>query len=125
MSKYKAKNFFESLKFAKRGIFLILKSQRNFFIEMFFAIFAILAGIFLKFSNIEFALLFVIISLVFFAEFFNTVIEFVVDAYFGNKYSSLAKMAKDISAGGVLVLVLFSIVIGILLFFPHVLNLLS
>ena len=54
-----------------------------------------------------------------FAELMNTVIEFVVDAYFGNKYSILAKMAKDISAGAVFICAIISTMIGILLFLPR------
>jgi len=118
MSKYKASNIFSSFKFAIRGLNLAFKSQRNYRIDLFAGIGVIVAAVLLKFPCVEIALLVLTIGFMLFAELINTVIEFVVDAYFGNKYSILAKMAKDISAGAVLLSALTSIAVGLLLFIP-------
>ena len=118
MTKYKSSNVLQSFRFAIRGIALAIKSQRNFRIDIILGILSILLAIFLRFSFIEMAILILLIGFIMFAELTNTVIEFVVDAYFGNKYSILAKMAKDISAGAVFISALISIIIGFLLFFP-------
>src|SRR3989339_1882922 len=101
MSKYKASNIFVSFRFAIRGLLLALKSQRNFRADLIIGAGVIIAANLLKASNIEVAILALTIGFILFAELINTVIEFVVDAYFGNKYSTLAKMAKDTSAGAV------------------------
>jgi len=118
MSKYKASNLFASFKFAIRGLMLALKSQRNFRIDVIIGIGALILANLLKFCPLEMAILTLIIGFMLFAELMNTVIEFVIDAYFGSKYSILAKMAKDISAGAVLVSAISSIMIGFLLFYP-------
>ena len=96
MSKYKASNIFSSFKFAFRGLLLAIKSQRNFRTEVIIAVIVLIAAVILKLSNIEIAVLILTIGFMLFAELTNTVVEFVVDAYFGNKYSILAKMSKDI-----------------------------
>lgn len=125
MSKYKAANIFISFKFAIRGVLLALKSQRNFRAELLVALLAFILAIYLKFSRVEMAILLLTIGFVLFAELFNTVIEFVVDAYFGNRYSILAKMAKDSSAGAVLIVATMALGIGVLLFLPRILTLLN
>lgn len=125
MSKYKAGNILSSFKFAIRGLNLAFKSQRNYRIDLFVGLGVLIASILLKFKLIEIALLVLTIGFMLFAELINTVVEFVVDAYFGNKYSILAKMAKDISAGAVLISAITSIFVGIILFTPKLLLLIK
>jgi diacylglycerol kinase len=120
MSKYKASGLMESLNFAVRGLFLTFKSQRNFRIECFIAFTIAIAAYLLKLTCTEVSILVFTVALMLFAELVNTVVEFIVDAYFGNKYSILAKMAKDTSAGAVFMISLFSVLIGILLFLPKI-----
>ena len=50
------------------------------------------------------------------ADIINSVIEFALDAVYKNKYSKMVKMAKDLSAGVVLIAAMTSILIGIMLF---------
>lgn len=122
MSKYKAANVFQSMKFALRGLALAMKSQRNFRIEFFMAIFILLLAIYLKLSHIKIAIIVLTSGFMMFAELINTVVEFIIDAYFGNKYSILAKMAKDTSAGAVLLCAITTVMIGIVLFLPEILD---
>lgn len=123
MSKYTASNFSKSLSFALKGIRIAIKSQNNFRIQLIFAVFVILAGIFLKFSIAEICLLFVVIASVLICELFNSVIEFVLDATYRNKYSKLVEMSKDMAAGGVLIASITSIVVGSLLFLNKIIPL--
>jgi diacylglycerol kinase len=123
MSKYKAGGFFESLKFAFTGLLWAIKSQRNIRIEIVLGMVAVIVGVLLNFSMLEFAVLLITVGFVLMAELLNTIIEFIVDAYFGNKYSTLAKMSKDIAAGMVLMCVTLSSVVGFLLFAPKILRL--
>jgi diacylglycerol kinase len=120
MSKYKAGNILTSFNFAFRGLMLALKSQRNFRADIIIGIIVLIAALWLKITRVEIAILVLIIGLTMFAELVNTVIEFIVDAYFGNKYSILAKMAKDISACAVMLCAGISVIIGILIFWPRV-----
>ena len=123
MSKFKAGSFFESIKFALTGLLLATKSQRNVRIEIVLGMIAVIFGVLLNFSMLEFAVLLITIGFVLMAELLNTIIEFIVDAYFGNKYSTLAKMSKDIAAGMVLMCATLSSVVGFLLFAPKILRL--
>ncbi|MFA6989387.1 MAG: diacylglycerol kinase family protein [Candidatus Gastranaerophilaceae bacterium] len=125
MSKYKASGLAESIKFAIRGLFLTFKSQKNFRIECFIAFAVAIAAYILHLTCIEISILVFAVALILFAELTNTVVEFIVDAYFGNKYSILAKMAKDTSAGAVFMISLFSVLIGTLLFLPKIIVLLK
>ena len=101
MSKYKANGVFESMGFAMRGIFISLKSQLNFRVEVAIAIMGLILALYLRFTYVELAIYVFTVALMLFAEMMNTVNEFIIDAYFGNKYSVLAKMGKDICAGAV------------------------
>lgn len=123
MSKYKTGSIFKSLTYAYRGIALALKSQRNFRFDFIFGIFIFIAAIFLHFSFIELAVLILTINAVLFAELMNTVIEFVIDAYYGNRYSVIAKMSKDIAAGSVLLTAISSLIVGLMLFLPKIIKL--
>ncbi|EKE04312.1 MAG: hypothetical protein ACD_20C00086G0002 [uncultured bacterium] len=123
MTKYKSSNIFVSFRFAIRGILLALKSQRNFRADLIIATGVIIAANLLKLPTVEVAILVLMIGFMLFAELINTVIEFVIDAYFGNKFSILAKMAKDISAGAVFISAVTAITIGILIFWPKLIGL--
>lgn len=122
MSKYKAETFFKSVGFALSGLFWATKSQRNIQIEIVLGILAIIFGVFFNFSMLEFAVLLLTIGFVLMAELINTIIEFIVDAYFGNKFSTLAKMSKDIAAGMVFLCAHLAFLVGFLIFSPKILR---
>ena len=63
-------------------------------------------------------MVFVAITGVFMAELFNTVLELCIDLA-SPEYHPLAKVAKDMAAGGVLLSAMLSIVIGLFVFGPH------
>ena len=71
-----------------------------------------------------FAILMLVISLVLALEMINTSIERCVDLV-TQDYKELAKIAKDVSAGAVLVVSIFSIIIGIVIFLPKIILLLG
>lgn len=110
--------FIASFVYAFRGLWYALRTQRNAKIHVTIAILAILMGIALRISTVEFAMVFVAITEVFIAELFNTVFEMCIDLA-SPEYHPLAKVAKDMAAGGVLLSAMLSIVIGLLVFGPH------
>ena len=71
-----------------------------------------------RLSPVEFAVIFVAITGVFIAEMFNTIFEMCVDLA-SPEYHPLAKIAKDMAAGAVLLYAILSIVIGVFIFGPH------
>ncbi len=63
-------------------------------------------------------MVFIAISGVFIAEMFNTVFEICIDLV-SPGYHPLAKIAKDVAAGAVLLNAILSIIIGLFVFGPH------
>ncbi len=103
---------------AFRGLWYALRTQRNSRVHVSFAILAILLGIVLHISTVEFAMVFVAIIGVFIAEMFNTVFELCVDLA-SPDYHPMAKIAKDVAAGAVLLSAMLAVVIGLFVFGPH------
>lgn len=123
MSKYKSQGFFHSFKNAGRGVRLSVKAEKNVKIHITMAVLVIVFALLLKMSITKICILIIAISNVMVAEFINTSLEFGLDAVFRNKYSKLVGMAKDISAGAVVVASVFSGIIGVLLFGNEILKL--
>lgn len=111
--------FVASFGYAFEGLWYAIRTQRNMRVHIAAACVIVLAGIVLHISAVEFALLFVAITAVFIAEMFNTVFEICVDLA-SPEYHPLAKIAKDVAAGAVLLNALLSIVIGLFVLGPHV-----
>ncbi len=125
MTKFKSSNVKESISNALHGLRLALSSQRNFVIEFLFAIVVLLVAMLLRFSITDICILLVMIAIVLVAELINSVIEFTLDAVYKNTYSKLVEMAKDMSAGMVLLSAGISILVGILLFGSNIIRLLA
>lgn len=123
LNKWKSKNFFDALKNSINGIFYVIKNEKNMKIELVFAILAIITSFFLKINSIEFIIILFVIFFVLFAEFINSAIEKVVDLY-TLEYNETAKIAKDISAGAVTIVSFLSIIIGVIIFLPKIINIL-
>jgi diacylglycerol kinase len=115
--------FIAGFGYAFNGLWYTLHTQRNVRIHVSIAIIAILLGIVLHITAVEFALVFVAITGVFIAEMFNTVFELCIDLA-SPDYQPLAKIAKDVAAGAVLLSAILSIVIGLFVFGPHLWDLL-
>ena len=101
---------------AIEGIIYTFKFERNMKIHYFLAVMVLTASLFLGLDRFEMILLVFAISLVVIAEMFNTAIEKTIDMI-TDEYHILAKIAKDVAAGGVLIAALNSAVVGYLLFY--------
>jgi undecaprenol kinase len=106
----------KSFGYAFQGIFSALKEQ-NMRIHILSAFIVVIAGLLTGLSYFEWLVIIIIIALVIGAEMINTAIECVVDIA-SPEIHPLAKQAKDIAAGAVLVFALASVIIGILIFLP-------
>ena len=116
MSKFKSQSFKNTFKNARKGFRLVLKSEQNIRIHLVVASLVILAGVLLKFNSVQFCILLLAISSVISAEMLNSAIEFTLDSIYHNKYNRMVGMAKDISAGAVMLCTIISVTIGIILF---------
>lgn len=106
----------KSFYFAFSGIFQAFTEQ-NMRIHGIAAVTVVICGYFTGLSKIEWLILLLIIALVMAAEMFNTAIENVVDLA-SPDFHPLAKKAKDVAAGAVLILAIASVVIGLIIFLP-------
>lgn len=122
MTKFKSSGVRESISNAIHGIMLAICSQRNFRIEILIAFIVLILAFLFKFSITDICILILIIAIVLICELLNSVIEFTLDAVYKNNYSRLVEMAKDMSAGMVLLAACISCVIGILLFGKYIYN---
>ena len=109
--------FLTSFKYAFSGMWHVLRTQRNARIHLSLALVVIVLGLWLGLSRIEWAIIVLTIGLVLAAESFNTVAEAAVDLATA-EYHPLAKIAKDVAAGAVLLMAITAVVVGILILGP-------
>lgn len=114
----RSRSLIESFNYAVSGIIYTLRTERNMRVHFIIAILVILLSLFFDFSRSELLLLFFTITLVLMAEMINTAIERTVDLV-TDEFHPLARLAKDVAAGGVLIAALNSLVVGYLLFFDR------
>ena len=115
-----SKNVLISLKFALSGIFYVLKTSRNFKIQLLFTLTSLIIGFLLQISLSNYVILVATIMSVLILEVLNTSIESIVDLVVKKEFRSLAKIAKDTSAGAVLLASINSVIIGLYLFIPKI-----
>ena len=118
------KNLLNSLRIAFFGIKSALEKERNFRIMFLMAVLVIMLMIALGLNPIEKSILLLTILVVSSLELINSQIEKFLDLTQPELRPSI-KTIKDLSAGAVLFSVLGSIVIGILIFLPHIINLIE
>ncbi|MFI5205775.1 MAG: diacylglycerol kinase family protein [Candidatus Paceibacterales bacterium] len=119
----KKQPFLTSLKIAIFGLTSAFKEERNFRLQSYIAIVVVIAMVALKLSRIESAILVLIMLLVLSLELINSQIEKFLDLIEPNHHPRV-KIIKDFSAGAVLLSALGSVIIGLLIFWPHVIHLL-
>jgi len=112
----KIKKITESFNHAIEGIIYTVRTQRNMKIHLVVAILVLFLSLFFNLSKIEMVILLITITSVIVLELINTAIEATIDVL-ANYYHPLAKIAKNVSAGAVLVAASNAIVVGYLLFF--------
>jgi diacylglycerol kinase len=115
--------FIRSFGYAFEGIYYTLRTQRNMRVHLGIGIVAAALGLWLGISGVEWAVLLVMMALVFTLEMINTVVEALVDLM-TDRFHPLAKVAKDVAAGAVLVAALLAVGVGLFLFLPRLLHLL-
>ncbi len=116
------KKFINSFKYPFSGLRYAYKNEQNLAVDIGIAVIVIIAGILLKVSIVEWAILAITVGLVISFELINTAIEAVVDLV-TEEYHPLAKVAKDTSAAAVLVLAVVSIIEGLIIFLPKLIEL--
>lgn len=107
----KPTRFIDSINCAIEGILWTVKSQRHMRVHFLAAVAVLLVALLLRVSALDFVLLAFAVTLVLFAELINTALEVVVDLV-SPQFHPLAKRAKDVAAGAVLVASIGAVVMG-------------
>ena len=104
----------EPFKVAMNGMVYTFRTQRHMRMHLYVVLVVVLIGIWLNIGLRELLAFLLTISLVLVAEMFNSAIEATVDLVSPN-YHPLAKFAKDIAAGAVLITTIIALVVGALI----------
>ena len=102
-----------SFEHAYRGVISAVRTQRNMRFHVFAAVAVLIGSLLLGVGELELAVLVLTIVVVFVTEMLNTALEFVVDLV-TEEYPPLARLAKDVSAGAVLVSSVGAVLVGYL-----------
>ena len=110
----KNKNFIDSWKKAFSGIWYSIKTQRNLKIQLIIAVIVVLCMIFFKLNIVECIFLSFATMLVIITEVMNTAVEATVDLC-TDKFHPIAKIAKDVAAGAVVLSSLNAVIVAVLI----------
>ncbi|OPA78414.1 diacylglycerol kinase [Paenibacillus selenitireducens] len=108
-------------KVALTGVLQAIREERHMPFHIAMGILMVIAGWFFSISKVEWLVLLLTIALVITTELMNTAIERTVDLV-TEEIHPLAKSAKDIAAGAVIVTAAFAVIIGIIIFYTPVMD---
>jgi len=107
-----------SFDYAIQGIVHALRTQRNMRLHALAAAIVLVAALFFHIRGLELIALLFAISLVVIAELINTAIEATVDIAI-ETFDPMAKIAKDVAAGAVLISSVNAVAVGYVVFFSR------
>jgi diacylglycerol kinase (ATP) len=114
-------NRLKSLGYALAGWLYMLRWQKNVRIISIASITVLLLALWLQIEPVGIALLILVITIVWMAEFLNAAVEAVVNLA-TEEWHPMAKVAKDVAAAAVLLGVVASILVGLLILVPPLLQ---
>lgn len=111
----------ESIGFALRGAYLLIKTEASIKVQFIIAIMMVILGFYFELSATEWALQVLAMGLVLSIEGINTAIEKMADFIHPNTHKKIG-LIKDISAGAVLIASLFAGIVGLIIYIPKILE---
>jgi undecaprenol kinase len=117
-AKVKPNHLRNSFFYAFAGIKTAVKAERNMRIHLIFSVIAIGGSFYFSITRLEWLFILMAIGGMFALEIINTAIERLVDLVI-EEYNPLAKQAKDLAAGAVLIYAILSVIVGIIVFSPY------
>jgi diacylglycerol kinase len=116
-------SFWQSTQHALHGIIYVYTHERSFRLQCFVAVCILLSAVLFGFEMWEYIVLVLVCASVLTLEVLNSALEVVLDIL-KPRLSAQVGVAKDIMAGAVMLASFCSVIIGGILFFPHVLEIL-
>ncbi|HHY21428.1 MAG TPA: diacylglycerol kinase family protein [Bacilli bacterium] len=118
------KRLLRSFQYATQGLLYVIKHEQNMQIHLGVGAIVILFSFLLDIPTVHFLIVLLIIGIVFALESVNTAIERTIDLV-TEEFHPIAKIAKDVAAGAVLIFSIFAAIIGLWIFIPPLLKLLQ
>ena len=115
MSTRRSPTIFDSFNYAFEGIIHVLRTQRNLRIHFAIAALVLVLALVVNVTKLELIVLLLSIAFVLIAEMLNTAIEAAIDIA-TTSFDPMAKLAKDIAAGAVLIASVNALAVGYLVF---------
>jgi diacylglycerol kinase (ATP) len=115
MNQRRPPSLLESFNIAFEGIIHVLRTQRNMRLHFLIAVGVLIAALSFDIGRMELIVLLLAIAFVLIAEMVNTAIEAAVDVA-STSFDPMAKLAKDIAAGAVLIAAINAVAVGYLVF---------
>ena len=115
VTKRRPQNLLESFNFAFEGIIHVLRTQRNLRIHFAIAVGVLVTALIVDVTKIELIALLLSVTFVLIAEMLNTAVEAAIDIA-TTSFDPMAKLAKDIAAGAVLIAAINAIAVGYIVF---------
>ncbi len=108
-----------SFKAAAAGVLWAIRTQPNFRIHLTLSLLAILGGFYFRVTATEMLILVFMIILGLASEMINTALESMTDLITRERRAE-AKIAKDVSAGMMLITALGALIVAFVIFFPYI-----
>jgi len=115
MSSRRSPTVLDSFNYATEGIIHVLRTQRNLRIHFAVAFIVLIAALVINVTKLELIALLISITFVLIAAMLNTAIEAAIDIA-TTSFDPMAKLAKDIAAGAVLIATINALAVGYLVF---------
>jgi diacylglycerol kinase (ATP) len=112
----------KSVKYAANGAFKLMSTEHSIIVQLLIASFLIFAGFYFNITKTEWMFQLFAIGLVLSVEGMNTAIEKIAD-FIHPDYHQKIGFIKDIAAGAVFFAAVIAIIIGLLIYYPYVYNL--
>ena len=115
------KRLVDSFNFAIEGLISALKDEKHMKVHILAAIIIVILAILINASKLEILIISLSVSFVIITELVNTAVEAIIDLVSPERHP-LAKLAKDVAAGAVLVAAINALCVGYLLFYDKLLD---
>jgi len=121
--------FHQSMRFALNGLITLLRTERNFQIMGIVSVIVVIVGYSLDYfgehlNRFEWAILWCVMGLIFVYDGLNTALETTIDVLHPDQHPMFGR-AKDMAAGATLAASIIAIIVGLYIFGPHVMSILS
>lgn len=114
----------KSIKYALKGVWLLITTEDSIKVQTFFAVLVTFAGFIFEISKVEWMIQFLTIGLVLIAESLNTAIEKLAD-FTHAEYHKKIGFIKDVAAGAPAFAAIISLIIASIIYLPKIINFLN